>query len=249
MTTIVTGFSPSGLIEYGQNFMNTFDRFWPKRIHLMVYVEETTEVPRSGMRWLWSCAGAQDFIERHRKIAKHCGREEFAAWRPKDRGKPYAYRWDAVKFCRQLFIPEQAATELPDGEILAWLDGDVVSHAPVPEILVDKLVGNNDLIFLGRVAMHTELGFWAVRLSPRTRGFLAELADIYRSDRVFNLREWHSAFVFDHVRTQNKKLRQLNLTPHGRGHVWFQSPMARYTDHLKGDRRKARGHSLERKIS
>jgi hypothetical protein len=61
---------------------------------------------------------------------------------------------------------------------------------------------------------------------------------------VFALPEWHSAFVFDWVRGI-AQLDEANLTPEGRGHVWLQSPLARYTDHMKGAR-KALGYSPER---
>src|ERR1044071_3284780 len=132
MTTIITGFSPKGHGEYGQKFLDTFDRFWPKDVALQCYVEQEIPMPREAYRSLWDCKGVREFIRRHATNARHCGREEFERWRPKDRGKAYAYRWDAVKFCRQLFIPEQAARELPDGEVMAWLDGDVMSFAKVP---------------------------------------------------------------------------------------------------------------------
>jgi hypothetical protein len=112
-------------------------------------------------------------------------------------------------------------------------------------------LGAHDLCYLGRQGMHTELGFWAVRLNEATRRFLAHFAEMFRSDAVFNLPEWHSAYVFDHVRRFHETDRQypirtLNLTLRGQGHVWFQSPLGRYTDHLKGDRRKQAGRSLER---
>jgi hypothetical protein len=39
-----------------------------------------------------------------------------------------------------------------------------------------------------------------------------------------------------------------NLTPEGRGvnHVWHDSPLAEYMDHLKGPKRKQLGKSPER---
>jgi hypothetical protein len=61
-------------------------------------------------------------------------------------------------------------------------------------------------------------------------------AEVWERDEVFALPEWHSAFVFDHCRSKFS-LRERNLTPNGTGHVWFQSPLAKYLDHLKGNRK------------
>jgi hypothetical protein len=246
MTTVVTGFHPAGHALYGQRFLETFDAFWPSNIQLRCYVEESVPVPRDGLRSLWSCDGVDDFIQRHSRSAEKNGRAPLPAWRPKDHRTGYAYRFDSVKFSRQCFIPEQAAHELADGEILAWMDADVVTFKPVPEGFIESLIAEADLVYLGRVRFHSELGFWAVRLNSRTRQFLASLAALYREDKIFNLREWHSAFAFDHLRGQHRQMITRNLTPYGRSHVWFQSPLAQFTDHLKGSERKERGRSLER---
>lgn len=247
MTTIVTGFSPSGLEEYGRNFLETFDRCWPSEVRLLAFVEDATEVPRGGERSLWSCDGVREFIDRHAPDPARRGRKPIPGWRPKDRDRGYSYRFDAVKFCRQGFIPHAAALELPDGEVMAWLDGDVTTYRDVPSGFIDNVLGDADLCYLGRRNMHLELGFWAVRLVPAIRKFLEEFAELWRSDRVFDLPEWHSAFTFEHmISVYRKKIAATNMTPNGTGHVWFQSPLGLYTDHLKGEWRKRHGRSKER---
>lgn len=247
MTTICTGFSPKGYVDYGANFLETFDGYWPKGVRFLYFVEQPLPVVvRGGERSLWTCRGMREFVERNVTDLQRCGRAPHPAWRPKDHARGYSFKFDAVKFSRQCFIPEGAAEELPDDEVLVWLDADVVTYRPVPDDFVERLLGGYDLCYLGRTNMHSEIGFWAVRLNRRTRAFLAALAALYRTDEVFKLREWHSAFAFDYVRSKSDELRALNLTPRGMGHVWFQSPLAQYTDHLKGDRRKQMGKSMER---
>jgi len=254
MTTIITGFSPKGYAQYGAQFLETFDRHWPKDVRLLCFVEESPPgpIPRGAERSLWTCKGMRDFIERHRDSLRANGREPVPGrWAPKHIANGYHFKFDAWKFSRQCFIPEGAADELPDGEIMAWMDADVVTHAKVPADFVGGLLGTHDLCYLGRIGTHTELGFWAVRLNNRTRRLLSRMVDLFRSDSIFELREWHSAYAFDHVRQIEESLaggaiKALNLTPRGTGHVWFQSPLGRYTDHLKGDRRKRAGRSLER---
>lgn len=247
MITVVSGFSPEGRIEYGDQFMRTFDRFWPADVRLQVYVEELTPVPRGGERSLWRCSGMHDFIERHHRDPRKTGRKPVTGWRPKHRDRGYCYRFDAVKFSRQCFIPEQAATEMADGDILVWLDGDVVTHKPVAPGMVEGLLGDADVCYLGRKNFHCELGFWAMRLNAETRRFLSEWAELWRSDRVFRLSEWHSAFTFEFMLGRFGTLNKRNLTPEGTGHVWFQcEPLAASLDHLKGSTRKRKGRSPER---
>jgi hypothetical protein len=254
MTTLVcTGFSPAGYFEYGRRFLETFWQYWPERVGLAVYTEEAVLVPRGECRSLWDCDGARAFYERHKDNPERCGRAPIPGWRPKDRGVGYAWRYDAVKFFRQCLIPEQAAAGLADGDCLAWLDGDVVTFATVPETLVEDMLGPSDkgadLVYLGRGAYHSEIGFWALRLNGRTRRFLAQLGELWRSDKLFALGEHHSAFAFDYCRkaAQRRGLIARNLTPSAAaaGHVWFQTELGRYTDHLKGAKRKQLGYSPE----
>lgn len=249
---VCSGFSPAGYEKYGKEFLRTFDKYWPKEVELLVYCEETVEVPRDGFMKLSDCRGVDEFIRRYQDEPEACGKKQTSRtvnWKPKDSLKGYSYKYDAVKFSRQCFIPEQAMLEaqLLDDDILVWLDADVMTFNKMPDRFIQTTVGQFDLCYLGRQNMHPEIGFWAVKIGQYTRKFLRTFANIYRSGDVFNFDEWHSAFIWDKCReglAANLKIK--NLTPKGSGHVWFQSPLAEFTDHLKGDFRKTRGKSLER---
>lgn len=244
---VCTGFSPHGYIQYGKRFLETFHRHWPASVYLVAYTQEPVPMPRGHLRSLWDCDGAREFVLRHKDRPIYNGRGITPGWKPRERQTGYSYRFDAVKFCRQLFIPEHVAPDLEDGEILVWLDGDVVTFKDVPEGFVESLIGDGDIAYLGRGDKHPEIGFWAVRLNGITRGFLRALAAIYRTDDVFALPEWHSAYVWKHclLGAIASGAKAVDLTPGGHGHVWFQSRLGLYTDHLKGDR-KAAGRSRER---
>lgn len=247
---VATGFSPTGYLQYGKNFMETFDNHWPKSARLVAFTEEPVDVPRGGLRSLWTCQGIKKFLDDNANNLGAKGLQRLPQWGPKDINKGYSYKWDAVKFSRQCVIPNAAAEELEDGDILSWIDGDVVTHTDVPEGFIEGLFGKGDLCYLGRVKGTSEIGFWAVKLNGSTRQFLKQLADIYTTGNVFSLREWHSAYCFDHVRVIHEKLGRIhptNITPQGHGHVWFQSPLCKFTDHLKGERRKTLGRSEERR--
>jgi hypothetical protein len=236
VTVVITGFHPAGYAEYAHRFFKTFEKHWPADVRLVAYVEEPIRIARAETVSAWECWGLQKFLDRY---AQHTGRGS----------NGYDFRRDAVKWCKQLFFPEHAAANLPDGEVVAWFDADVIFDHDVPPGLVEGLLGEDaDLCYLGRAPYHSELGFWAVRLNRHTRLLLTALADAYREAHVFRLREWHSAYVFDHCRTLfSGTLSYRNLTPGGKGHVWFESPLGAFSDHLKG-RRKALGRSPERPI-
>ena len=236
MIKVCTGFSPAGYEQYGKRFLETFHKHWPKEFDLAVYTEEPIKVPRGTCESLWQCDGVLDFINRHKNIPDRNGTRIHSKWKERHRRFDYNFRFDAVKFCRQCFIPYHASLDLKDDDILIWLDGDVISLSDVPEKFILRLLCEKEITFLGRVGYHSEIGFWAVRINKYTRQFLKMFSETWKTDKVFELEEWHSAFVFDWCR-KKMNLNENNLTPEGRGDVWKQSPLRAYTDHLKGKRK------------
>lgn len=266
MLTVCTGWSPAGWIEYGQRFATTFDRYWPKDVRLIVYGEQAVPLPRGEFRLLSGIPGCMEFLKRNdNAIAR--GRwptsgyqhPHHARWKPKHRAADYNFRFDAWKFCRQGFIPFDAMQWLevspPQRSLLCWLDGDVVTHAPVARGFIEGLLpAGKDVAYLGRGQKHSEIGFQLYDVSrigevgsadlPVVR-MLKAFREIYATDEVFKLKEWHSAYVFDEARRRTGVAGH-DLTPGGEGHVWHQSPLRAVTDHLKG-KRKAKGRSDERR--
>lgn len=235
---VCSGFSPAGRVQYGERFLRSFDRYWPAGVELSVWVEEPFEMPRGACRDLWAIPGALEFAQRHRDNLAAQGREPQPCWKDRERRQGYSFRTDAYKFWKQILIPEAAAADLADGDVLVWLDGDVETTRPVPYELVAQLLGVGDVAFLGREPKHSEIGFWAVRLNDETRQFLHDIAQVYRSDAVFGLPQWHSAYVWDHVRRQ-ADLVERNLTNPAMptGHVWPHTQLGRYMRHDKGGRK------------
>lgn len=254
MLTVVTGWSPSGWNEYGRRFAESFDRFWPCEIRLLVYGEEPRELPnRSGRREiefrpLTAIPGCIEFLDRNdNELARGLRQLANYPWKPSAIAAGYNWRFDAWKFCRQGFIPEHAARSCGESDFLIWLDGDVVTHSPVDLRAIEALLpAGKAIAYLGRGAKHPEIGFQMYRVGDALP-MLEEFARLYREDAVFNLPEWHSAYVWREALRQSG-LSQFahDLTPGGTGHVWHQSPLRLWGDHLKGDRKKL-GKSPERR--
>ena len=237
MIKVCSGFSPSGRIQYGERFLRSFDKYMPKDIALEVFVEEPMPMPRRACRDLWEIPGAKDFHEKHRDSPTVAGRGPVPGWKEKERQRGYSFRFDAYKFWKQILIPQQSSIDMRNGDILIWMDADVEVTARPSSIDLLDLIGDADLCYLNREPKHSEIGFWAVRISDQSRKFLSDMASIYTTGQVFELQEWHSAFVWDTARKRSG-LREISICKRGsRGHVWPATKLARWFRHDKGKRK------------
>ena len=227
--TVVTGFSPHGYNLYGWQFLETFNNYWPEAVRLLVYTEEPIELERGECRSLWDIPGCRDFIEKHKSNERANGITN---------KKSYDYRYAAWKFCRQAFIPAHAARGLSG--LLIWLDGDVRTDSAVTEEQIIEIMHKTDVAYLGRKPFNSEIGFIGFRL-PQAQSILNLYAEVYRTEKVFDLPEWHSGFVFDYAREQYPAIWQKNITNSNKvweRHVWPHSPLAKFSTHLMGRNRK-----------
>lgn len=108
------------------------------------------------------------------------------------------------------------APSMADGDLLAWLDPDIETIGAVPSFVIPQLIKSADLCFIGREDGETDLGFWAVRLSPSVRLFLDHLG---------------SGVSFAEARGA-AGLIERDLTPGGSGDNWAHGPLGRYTQRL-----------------
>jgi hypothetical protein len=246
--TICTGWSPAGYVEYGRRFAESFAKHWPPSVNLVVYGEQPCALPRGEFRLLSSIPGCVDFILKHRRTRVYNGLVPMATWKQREFSEGYSYRYDAVKFCRQGFIPLDAMMRTND-DFVCWLDGDVVTFRDVPEGFIEGLMPKGgEVAYLGREPKHPDIAFQLYRVGgDASYGTAYRFREFYTTDTVFDLPEWHSAYVWKESARVFKGPKLCDLTPGGSGHVWFQSPLGDYLDHLKGAR-KERGRSKERKL-
>jgi hypothetical protein len=159
-------------------------------------------------------------------------------------GRVNPWLYDAGRFCHKVFA-QIDAVENGYGTPVIWLDGDIITLKDVPVTWLEGLMAAHPFVFCGRDSF-SELGFLA--LQPLVDGFgefWSRYKWLYHSRALFDLNAWTDCHAFDHAR---KGIDGLNLTPNGKGvdHVWFQSPLSEYMDHLKGPGRKHAGESPER---
>jgi hypothetical protein len=237
--TIITGWSPEGWRQYAHRFADTFNKYWPRSVKCIAYTEEPQEVPNIEVRSVLDIPGCREFIEKYRDDKRANCRDVQPNWKQGAKDRGYNFRFDAWKFSRQGFIPWAAWVNCPT-RYMAWFDADVITTRPVPEGFIESLLPEGKAVaYLGREPKHSEIGFQLYDLEhPSALAMLRIFRDLYASEAVFQLKEWHSAYAWDHARRE-ASVPGHNLTPNGHGNVWIDSPLRQYTDHLKGKRKHA----------
>ena len=234
--TVISGWGPNCWAQYAHYFVETFERYWPAEVPLISYVETfVPECSRATLRGIRQCEGATEFIDRHRDVAERNGRAANRNWKEKHKIAGYNFRFDAVKFSRQAFIPYHAALNA-ETEYLAWFDADVVFTSRVdPAWIESMLPKDSHIAYIDRKNYHPDIGFQLYRL-PQALPFLRAFREFYASDEVFTLPEWHSAHVW-RAALWRSGVASINLTPNASSDAWPTSPLAKFSIHRKGPRK------------
>lgn len=255
LVEFVTSVSLPYFEKYGRRLVATFLRFAPPTATLRVYCEVSTGVTLESYSLppdaegrvvcvdLHAVTPLLAFLERARpRVEAKLGR---GVPIDPDERRPengYDYTWDAVTFGKKGFSLAHALVSA-SARFVFWIDADVVflDHVPV-SFLVGLFQGRADLVYFGRVDLHSETGFIGFDLhSPRTRQFARAHEEFWHEDAVFTLKDgWTDCHVFDKVlqrATANDGLIARSLSRQDSGHVMATSILSPYLDHLKGARK------------
>jgi hypothetical protein len=258
---VVTTCNAEGYEKYGRQMIASVDRYFPDDVQVWLYAEGfTPEIPSGRVNVVDLNAACPDLIafkERHRNNPRARGEERRGRrpcvrvkWRvgsllPKVKLKwidwGIGYRWDAVRFSHKCFAIFDAAKRCR-ADVLCWMDADVVVFESPPRAFLEGLVPPDCLLgFLKRPGC-SECGLVAYNLRhPSIDGFFATFQSLYTEDALFKEREYHDSWLFDVVRRRFEK-RRLKTHDIGEGvgveagHVFINSPLGRYMDHMKGGR-------------
>lgn len=134
--------------------------------------------------------------------------------------------------------------ENTDSDYTIWLDADVFVHSKIDQSFYDRVIDPEKMAtVLGRKHRYLESGFVVYNHShPRLEEFTKTYKACYEEDKIFDIPEWHDAFVVDWI-IKKMDAPILNLTPYGENyqHVFVDSFLGDYMDHMKGDRKKQGG--------
>jgi hypothetical protein len=234
--------------------IDAFDRHWPTEIELLVYAEHCSpKSPSARVKILNLVDQCPDLV---RFKNKHVNNPLANGTTPKILAKNLKdnrFKWDAVRFSHKVFAVIHACQNI-DADWIIWLDADTVTFAPISlEFLSSICDAQSMACYLGRdIKYHSECGWVAYnKHHPDLQEFMIRWRDLYATDNLFCLDEYHDSFVFDVLRKDFQAQRHTkfhNLSPalpkKGPGHPFIASALGLYMDHMKGSKRKELGHSL-----
>lgn len=259
--TVVSTFNADGYAKYGQRMIQTFLQTWPHTVDLVVYAENCDvkeSAPNLQVRNIAVCQALVKFKNRWQHVPKATGDISADHTRRNRVDAKKSFKWDAVRFAHKVYSIFHCAQNTA-ADILIWMDADTVCHSAITTADLDRLCPPQyNLCYLGRRDKYSECGLYAIQLKTiGAQRFLREFQRMYdqAEQGIFQLKEWHDSFVFDHVRTKTPALIQLNWSEHladirphrgsspGEGHPLINTEWGAYLDHLKGNRKNT-GRSL-----
>lgn len=153
------------------------------------------------------------------------------------------YRLAYARFSFKVFTLKEAMVFAVEDNMdyLIWLDADVVFKKPINEDNFKEWLPKEEVAtYLGRKDWdHSECGFIIFNLKKGGKEFIERMYQMYITDEVLTLSQWHDSFVFDTIRAEfnkaNKKdvFRDLTAGIEGRD-IFEKSPLAEFMEHKKG---------------
>ena len=164
-----------------------------------------------------------------------------------------SFLWAAVRFANKVFCVVNGVRNSKDYDYVVWIDADTFTFRPVPLNFFESLLPTDTMVtYLGREnpklndgGKYPECGFVGYNLKhPEIQNFVNEWEQLYVTDNVFKLLEWHDSYIFWHLTKKYKKEKSIKVNDIGywkgvKGHhVFVNSELGLYMDHMKGKRKK-----------
>ncbi|AYG69028.1 MULTISPECIES: hypothetical protein [unclassified Rhizobium] len=241
---VVTTFHEKGYRDYGKRCIETFLACWPKDISLVVYAENV-EIEEKDRRLL--VFDHLEALPRLRDFRKAYGNNPQAnGFRPSRKWLARDFRWDAVRFSNKVFAVADAVRRYHNMvDQLIWLDADTITHRDIPKSFLDGIAPRGDQLaaYLNR-RIYPECGWVGYNLRHREILTFAERFEgAYSSGYFLTMKESHDSFVFWKVLQQMESDKEASFKRLGssltKTHVFINSVLGGYLDHLKGDRKSA----------
>jgi len=264
---IITSYKPGTWESFAKRGVQSMLDHFPNNIDITVYNEEPKpNFDNEKITWV-DLNNAEPklfaFKSKHKNDPVACGQleeipggvrrsEKLKTGGGKDANKG-SYLWDAVRFSNKVFCVINAVRNSEGYDYVVWVDADTFTFRDVPlDFLTNLLPADTMLTYLGRERFqlndggkYPECGFVGYNLKhPKIQNFVNDWEELYNTDKVFELLEWHDSYVFWHLtkKYQNEQNIKVNDIGYAKGvkghHVFVNSELGLYMDHLKGKRKK-----------
>ena len=249
---VVTTFPPNRWTAYAKRMIESHINFWPDDVFLYAYYEkQKPNIDHEKIIFVDIEKVNPDLVkfkERHRndpvangevrEIPGGVRRNPKAGQNEKGKG---SYLWDAVRFSHKTFAVDHAIKNTGADYIL-WLDADTFTFRPITKDFVIGLLPKNKLVnFLGRGNKYPECGWVCYNTKhPKIKEFMKYWTDMYLNDTIFKELEWHDSYLFWQCL---KRIAPNDGVDIGKGagvkghHVFINSVLGGYIDHMKGKRK------------
>ena len=254
---VVTTFPPNRWTTYAKRMIHSHVNYWPNDVKLYAYYEGTKPDFEHDKVQFVNIEEANPeliaFKSRHRDdpVANGETREIPGGVRrdpnagKNDRGKG-SYLWDAVRFAHKTFAVDHGLKTI-DADYVLWLDADTYTFRKINKDFVTGLLPKNKLVnFLGRGDKYPECGWVCYnKKHPKIGEFMQYWTSLYIRDTIFEELEWHDSYLFWQC---VKRIAPNDGVDIGKGagakghHVFINSVLGAYIDHMKG-KRKVKGKS------
>ena len=264
---VITSYKPGTWEQYGKKGIESMAEQFPKEIDIVVYAEEPKpECKYDRIQWIDLNTAEPElfkFKNKHKNdpVANGELQEiEGGVRRPAELqtkggrdSKKGSYLWAAVRFANKVFCVVNAVRNSKDYDYVVWIDGDTFTFRPVPMDFFKKLLPEQTMLtYLGREnpklndgGKYPECGFVGYNMKhPEVQNFVDDWEELYKTDGVFKLLEWHDSFVFWHLSKLYRKEKSIQVNDIGywkgvKGHhVFVNSELGQYMDHMKGKRKR-----------
>ena len=263
---VITSYKPGTWNEFAKRGIDSMAEQFPKEIDIVLYCEEPQ--PKN-VNTRIKCIDLNtaepelfNFKNKHKNDPVANGKlqqieggirrsPELQTLGGQDKNKE-SFLWDAVRFANKVFCIVNAVRNSAEYDYVLWLDADTFTFRPVPmDFFENILPADTMLTYLGREnpilndgGVYPECGFVGYNLRhPEIQNFVNDWEQLYITDDVFKLLEWHDSFIFWHLNKKYKKEKNIKVNNIGKGvkghHVFINSELGLYMDHMKGKRKQA----------
>jgi len=235
--SVFTSWHPAGYKKYGQQFIEGYNNYWPQSVPLTIYAEDHEPITNNPNITVLDQATTLPDLKAWQ--LRHKDNKHAHGWNH-DMSKK-SFLWDASRFANKTFALWHFAKTCGT-DIFMWCDGDVRTHTPMPIEFLNEIAPNENQLatYLGRKTW-PECGWMMFnRNHPKFQELMEQWRWIYESDDIFKHKESHDSFIFGELvedfKSMGVEMRDLGGSEQS-GHVFINSVLGKYMDHLKGFRK------------
>lgn len=230
---IVSTFSDHGYHEYGKYFVESCKRYIDPLISVRIYIDNLKIEDFNNIEFLKLEPSVPQLTE----------------FKTRNSHRTYKdYKFDGIRFAHKTYATFHAANQSVD--YLIWLDSDTEIYNFIDKDYFLKFLPKGSFVgYIGRKGI-SETGFLIFDMNHLyAKDFFKRYQWYYDSDALYDLGEYHDAYIFDTVRKEfeaDGRISSYNVSPAEctKGH--FNATFNGYMVHYKGDDKSQRDQKMSK---